>query len=141
MPSPAASVEEEVAVGEDDATATAVIGTAGFFTLGSIAKLLWRDSYDELFDVEIRANELLMGSTGGSLPPSTYRAKLHGERASTYDARRKRQRRDNLAVELHANNMRHWSPSLIARSVTYLKKVSVFVEEVHRPHPPRARQQ
>ena len=44
-----------------------------------------------------------------------------------YDARRGRQRRDAMAIDLHGNNMRHWSPSLLARSVCYLKQASSFV--------------
>ena len=28
-------------------------------------------------------------------------------------------RRDELAIRLHANNERHWSPSILARSMTY----------------------
>ena len=41
-----------------------------------------------------------------------------------YDRRQRSQRRDEVAVALHANNQQHWSPSLVARSIAYFGKSS-----------------
>ena len=79
-------------------------GPAG---LAQIAQLLWLPSYDRLFELELELNEQACGGGGGllQLPPTTYRARLSGERAQRYDSRRQRQRRDELAIALHANNL------------------------------------
>ena len=87
--------------------------------LTSIAALLWLPSYTELFEAELEHNRTLCGWSGTALPPSSYRARLLGKQADVYDAKRRRQERDQLAIELHANNMRQWSPSLVARSLAY----------------------
>lgn len=89
-------------------------------TLETAAPMMWSSSYEGMFAAEFARNAALVGSGGYHLAPSSYRARLHGERAELYDARRLRQRRDEMAVALHANNMQHWSPSLLARSVAYL---------------------
>ena len=121
------SSTEGAPAGEDDVGVEPVEMTSrGIFDLASVAKLLWLPDYGDLFDLEIAANEELCGD-GVSLPPSTYRARLKGEKAMIYDERRGRQRRDAMAIDLHGNNMRHWSPSLLARSVCYLKQASSFV--------------
>ena len=76
------------------------------------------------FDDNLRAR----GESSSNLAPSTYRARLHGEAAERYDFRRFQQKRDQLAIELHANNQQHWSPSLLARSVTYFNLTSEVIQ-------------
>ena len=92
-----------------------------------IARSLWLPDYDELFEIEVTENEQLAGATRLQLPPSSYRARLLGEAAQTYDRRRRNQRRDELAISLHSNNQQHWSPSLVARSVAYFGRTSRFL--------------
>ena len=93
------------------------------------AKLLWLPDYTELFLIEFDQNLREAGSSGVALRPSTYRARLKGEAAARYDFRRLQQKRDQLACELHANNQQHWSPSLLARSVTYLNLISETIQQ------------
>ena len=38
--------------------------------------------------------------------------------------------RDQLAIALHADNMRHWSPSLVARSVAYFTLTTSWMHHV-----------
>ena len=102
--------------------------------LEQIAQLLWLPEYERLFEVEYALNLEEAGGGGFDLQPSTYRARLDGERAERYDRRRRQQQRDELAIALHANNQQRWSPSLLARSVAYYGKQSTFVaaEEGHQ---------
>ena len=93
------------------------------------ARALWAGDYSELFDAEIVDNERLCGPQM-ALPPTSYRARLQGERAAAYDRRLRVQYRDQLAVRLHSNNMRHWSPSLLARSVTYFNTTSGWIRQI-----------
>ena len=99
----------------------------GRFGLQQIAQLLWLPTYHALFMFELEHNERMCVGTGTQLPPSTYRARLQGERAERYDMRRQRQRRDELAIARHANNQWAWSPSLLARSVAYYKHTTNFM--------------
>ena len=99
-------------------------GTRG---LKQIALDLWAPDYSVLFEAEFEHNLLACGSGGYVLPPSTYRARLHGEAAERYDYRRKLQKRDEMAIALHANNMQRWSPSLLARSVAYFNLTTAFM--------------
>ena len=99
--------------------------------LAQIAQLLWLPGrlWPQLFELEYEVNKLACGGGGYELPPSSYRARLKGERAERYDSRRRRQERDQMAIELHANNMRRWSPSLVGRSVYYFNRDSTAVRE------------
>jgi hypothetical protein len=99
-------------------------------TLSLIARALWLPSYSALFDAELEHNRRLIGRSGSTLAPSSYRARLKGERAAAYDAKMRRRERDQLANELHANNMRFWSPSLVARSVAYVNLTSTWQHSV-----------
>ena len=99
-------------------------GTHG---LKQIALDLWAPDYSVLFEAEFAYNSLACGSGGYDLLPSTYRARLHGEAAERYDWRRKQQKRDEMAIALHANNMQRWSPSLLARSVAYFNLTTAFM--------------
>ena len=58
-------------------------GTAG---LMDISSSLWVGSYTELFDDEYTHNRARSCGGGYHLPPSTYRARLTGERAAAYAA-------------------------------------------------------
>ena len=94
----------------------------------SIARLLWLPSYKELFEAELLHNRHLVGrASGAQLPPSTYRARLQGAHAELYDIKRLKQERDQLAIEVHANNMRHWSPSLVSRSIAKALRTSALL--------------
>ena len=97
--------------------------------LRMIARVLWIGCYRALFDAELAENEAVCGLEG-QLPPSSYRARLKGEGAELYDHRRRVQRRDELAIRLHANNERHWSPSLLARSVTYFSNSTAWQRQI-----------
>ena len=99
-------------------------------SLEAIARVLWLESYEDLFDAELRHNRALVGRSGPALQPSSYRVRLQGTAAVQYDRRMERQERDRLAVELHGNNMRHWSPSLVARSIAYVRLTTSWMQSV-----------
>ena len=88
--------------------------------------LITHNAYDELFESERLANQQLLPDRA-ALAPSSYRRRLHAEDALKYDRRRRNQQRDEFAIALHANNQRHWSPSMIARSVAYFRKTNRLV--------------
>ena len=88
--------------------------------------LIATSDYTDIFDAEVAANQMLCGEAS-ALQPSRYRARLRGDAAIRYDARRRNQQRDQMAIQLHSNNQQHWSPSLIARSVAYFGKTSRFL--------------
>ena len=92
------------------------------------AKAFWATDYEDIFEAEMKENELLCGGSASELPASSYRRRLQGAAAEEYDRRRRNQRRDEMAVRLHANNQRHWSPSLLARSIAYFGKSSRFIQ-------------
>ena len=85
------------------------------------------DDYTDLFAAEYEDNAYAFAAGAGAfaLPPTTYRARLRGEKAELYDRRRKLQVRDQMAIALHANNERHWSPSMLARSLTYFTSSTI----------------
>ena len=62
---------------------------------------LWMPHYGGLFAAELEHNRALTGTVGmvgANLQPSTYRQRLKGAAAESYDARRVRQERDELAI-------------------------------------------
>jgi hypothetical protein len=97
--------------------------------LEQIAQQLWAADYTPLFEREYEENMLAVGGSGYQMAPSTYRARLHGESAERYDQRRRRQQRDEMAIALHANNQQHWSPSMLARSVSYFNLASEVIQK------------
>jgi hypothetical protein len=99
-------------------------GTKG---LEQIASMMWAKDYSILFEKEYEYNSRACGGGGYDLPPSTYRARLKGEAAESYDWRLRMHKRDEMAIALHANNMRRWSPSLLARSVSYFNLTTEFL--------------
>jgi hypothetical protein len=108
---------------------SACVAMNGTMRLHAIAAQLWRSDYRELFALEYEQNKREVGGAGLDLTSSTYRRRLHGERAELYDQRRRQQERDQLAIALHANNQQHWSPSILARSVAYFNIVSDTIEK------------
>lgn len=91
-----------------------------FATLDEISYILLLPSYVDVFRKEIAHNERLTGFTS-LLQPSSYRRRLKdgSTDAIIYDEKQLRRKRDQMAIQVHANNMRHWSPSLMARSISY----------------------
>ena len=79
--------------------------------------------------MEFEQNMQAVGGGAFQLLPSSYRARLHGEAAVRYDMRRMQQQRDQMAIALHGNNQQHWSPSLLARSVTYFNLASEVIQK------------
>jgi hypothetical protein len=106
-----------------------MMGTAG---LQNIASMLWAGDYGQVFWWELNRNRSDFRSTEAvlPLPPSSYRARLHGRAAELYDERRLLQERDQLAIKLHANNQQRWSPSIMARSVAYFNLASASLQQV-----------
>jgi hypothetical protein len=101
--------------------------------LKTIARLLWLPSYEALFQAELRENRRLVGAESAgesSLKPSSYRMRLKGKAAAAYDRKQQKQERDRLAIQLHGNNMRHWSPSLVARSICYVRLTTAWMHSV-----------
>ena len=94
-----------------------------------IAAAFWSTDYKPIFDAEFVANEQECGGQAAMLAPTSYRQRLSGAAAERYDMRRRSQQRDAMAIRLHSNNQRHWSPSLLARSIAYYGKVSRFVQQ------------
>ena len=84
--------------------------------------------YSSIFNDEFAANEQLCGAAS-ALPQTSYRARLKGDAVMRYDARRRNQQRDEMAIRLHSNNQQHWSPSMIARSVAYFGKTSRLLRQ------------
>ena len=54
--------------------------------------------------------------------PSTYRARLHGEKLEQYDGRTEDRQRDSIAHLRRAVNQRSWSFSILARSISWMNQ-------------------
>ena len=97
----------------------------------AIAAACWAPSLEDLFELEYRVNQAACGAGAGyNLAPSSYRARLKGEAAERYDQRLRRHKRDEMAIALHANNERRWSPSLLVRSAAYFNSTSTNIQSV-----------
>ena len=123
-------------VGAEEASSSGAFSTleqpvagTGKAILRTIARALWRPSYTALFAEEYLLNEAACGGHE-AIAPSGYRARLKGAAAERYDSRLHRRARDQLAIQLHGNNQQHWSPSLLARSVSYFNLTTNFVHAV-----------
>ena len=105
---------------------------AGLSQLQRIAIALHSSDYTDLFAAEYEDNAYAFAAGAGAfaLPPTTYRARLRGEKAELYDRRRKLQVRDQMAIALQANNERHWSPSMLARSLTYFTSSTIWQRSI-----------
>ena len=99
------------------------------WSLPQLARVLWRSSYDQLFEDEYDRLRELCGS-GYSLPPSSYATRLKGEQLEVYQRKLRQRERDQMAIALHSSNMRLWTPSLMARSVVYFNHTTSFTHGV-----------
>ena len=103
--------------------------------LEEIATLLWDADYDPLFKVEFERNRALAsrcGVTVQQLQLSTYPRRLTGDRLDAWKRQQVIRERDQLAIALHAANMRHWSPSLVARSIAYFTLTTSWMHRAWR---------
>ena len=93
---------------------------------------LWRPSYESLFEEEIATNRAALGRPGGFgvLQLTRYARSLKGEKLAAWQRRQLNRERDQMAIELHALNMRHWSPSMLARSVAYFSLTTSWLHQV-----------
>ena len=103
------------------------VAGVGRGVLATIARALWEPCYTKVFAREIILNEAACGDSVTTLPPNGYRARLKGAQAELYDARTSRLSRDQMAIKLHGNNQQYWSPSLLARSVSYFNLTTHFL--------------
>ena len=78
------------------------------------ARELVAGDYGPVFEREYERSRALCGD-GYALPPSSYVARLSGDRLAAYEQRARQRERDQMAIALHASNMRYWTPSLLAR--------------------------
>jgi hypothetical protein len=105
----------------------------GTARLQELAPRLWTRDYGVLFEAEFSENQEYLASLGiidTDLPPTSYRARMSGDAALRYDQRRRAQRRDEMAIRLHSNNQHVWSPSLLARSVTYFNSATATIQSI-----------
>ena len=104
--------------------------------LAVITRSLWRTSYADLFAEEVLANRVQLGrsaelsSLADGMQLSRYARRLKGEQAAAWERRRCKRERDQLATELHMLNMRHWSPSMVARSIAYFSMTTSWMHQV-----------
>ena len=98
-------------------------------TMAFCAHELWAADYRAVFEREYEALRARCGH-GYALPPSSYVARLSGEQRALYEQRARRRERDQMAIALHANNMRHWTPSLLARSICAFSSNTQFTRAI-----------
>ena len=104
--------------------------------LEQIASDLWSADYTNVFKVELEHNRALgirygtFGVTGQQLQLSSYARRLSGHRREAWEHRQLVRERDQLAIALHAANMRHWSHSLVARSIAYFTLTTTWQHQV-----------
>jgi hypothetical protein len=104
--------------------------------LEQIASDLWSADYTSVFKVELEHNRALgirygtFGVTGQQLQLSSYARRLSGHRREAWEHRQLVRERDQLAIALHAANMRHWSHSLVARSIAYFTLTTSWQHQV-----------
>ena len=87
-----------------------------------IARDLWTGNYGPLFIQELERNRAALGhqcDEPSIVQTSRYARSLRGERAEAFQRKLLARERDQLAIQLRTHNMRHWSPSLVARSIAY----------------------
>jgi hypothetical protein len=101
--------------------------------LKDIALTLWTPNYDHVFQLELERNRAALVSRGGTLGGfglTVYAKRLTGHHREVWERRQLVRERDQLAIALHADNMRHWSPSLVARSVSYFTLTTSWMHHV-----------
>lgn len=103
-------------------------------SLDEIAGGLWVRDYSAILEAEYHVNRTLCGERLLALIDSTYRARAARAHYPTvfarYSEKEKRRERDAMAIHMHGQNMRHWSPSLVARSVTYFSDTTCWVRAI-----------
>ena len=52
------------------------------------------------------------------------------EEKAAWERRQLSRERDQLTIKLHSDNMRHWSPSMLARSVAYFNLTTSWMHSV-----------
>ena len=101
--------------------------------LTDIARALWQPDYRDWFNDEIERNRAALGrdiDAGRFVQPSRYARRLCGAAAEAWELKHLNRERDQLAIELHARNMRHWSPSMVARSIAYFNLTTSWMHQV-----------
>ena len=100
--------------------------------LAEIAASLWKPDYGAWFKIEVEQNRAALGIPSDAVGSvqSRYARRLKGEQLAAWQRKQQNRERDRLAIELHSNNMRHWSPSLIARSIAYFNLTSSWMHSV-----------
>ena len=101
--------------------------------LQDIALDLWLPSYEERFTKELEDNRVRAHDRGilsVRSKTSAYSRRLTGQRRVAWEHRQQTRERDQLAIALHADNMRHWSPSLVARSIAYFPLTTSWMHHV-----------
>lgn len=105
--------------------------------LEEMAADLWAADYGSLFANEIERNRALVSQHAGTfcctssqLQLSSYARRLSGHRREEWERRQLIRERDQLAIALHAANMRAWSHSLVARSIAYFTLTTSWLHQV-----------
>ena len=105
--------------------------------LEEMAADLWAADYGSLFANEIERNRALVSHHAGTfcctssqLQLSSYARRLSGHRREEWERRQLIRERDQLAIALHAANMRAWSHSLVARSIAYFTLTTSWLHQV-----------
>ena len=125
-----APVEESTAQPSEDADRAIATNDS---LLAVIARGLWLPSYHEWFSAEVEQNRALLGRSGGfgaAVQTSRYARRLTGDQLAAWERRQFNRERDQLAIELHTLNMRHWSPSMVARSIAYFNLTTSWMHHV-----------
>ena len=89
--------------------------------LRDFARALWSSDYRPILAAEDEAEGGAVHLLG-VLEQSSYRRKLHGDKAVRYDARAQKRARGALAQLGRVNNMRRWTFSIVARSLCYFNQ-------------------
>ena len=79
--------------------------------LKDIALTLWTPTYDPVFQLELERNRAALASRGGTLGGfglTVHAKRLTGHHREVWERRQLVRERDQLAIALHADNMRHW---------------------------------
>ena len=105
-------------------------------SLDEISSDLWTSDYSALFRVELRRNRAIaivygiFSATGEQRQLSSYARRISGPRRVAWEHKQLTRERDQLAIALHAANMRQWSHSMIARSIAYFTLTTSWLHQV-----------
>ena len=98
-----------------------------------ISRGLWQTSYEAWFQAEVEYNRQLLGrgsAADASMQRSQYARRLRGDQLAAWRRRQLNRERDQLAIELRSANMRQWSPSIVARSISYFHLTTSWQHQV-----------